>query len=594
MIQTVVKRDGRIVGFNEEKIITAIRKAMLHTEKGEDRQLLRQITDHIAFKGSSQMTVEAIQDAVEMELMKSSRKDVAQKYIAYRNQRSIARKAKTRDMFLEIINIKSNDVTRENANMNADTPAGMMMKFSSETTKPFVDDYLLSPEVKEAVANNYLHIHDKDYYPTKSLTCVQHPLDRILKHGFSAGHGESRPAKRIETASILGCISLETAQNEMHGGQAIPAFDFYLAPYVRLSYIEEVKILEELYGQDFSELYQAPIDDYLLMDLNGMTGVERVKQHAINQTIARVHQSMEAFIHNMNTIHSRGGNQVVFSSINYGTDTSAEGRCIIRELLKSTYQGVGNGLEVKKTWPESDLEMMQLTLPEYVGDAPFHTYYMTVSGHMNYNYMGNSMSAKHKNEVAYLGLSEAAGAYLACQMELDKALEYTLQYLEETGHLEDTVLCLSADHYPYGLEQETLTELNGGEPVDMRFDVYHSTLILWCGSMTEPVHITKPCSSLDILPTLSNLFGLTYDSRLLMGRDILSDSEGLVVLSDRSFLTESGRYDAAKDTFTPAPGVTVPEGYVKSHQQTINGMFSNSRLILEQDYYRKLGLSHTK
>lgn len=143
------------------------------------------------------------------------------------------------------------------------------------------------------------------------------------------------------------------------------------------------------------------------------------------------------------------------------------------------------------------------------------------------------------------------------------ALEYTLQYLEETGHLEDTVLCLSADHYPYGLEQETLTELNGGEPVDMRFDVYHSTLILWCGSMTEPVHITKPCSSLDILPTLSNLFGLTYDSRLLMGRDILSDSEGLVVLSDRSFLTETGRYDAAKDTFTPVPGVTVRRGYVQ-------------------------------
>ena len=181
------------------------------------------------------MTVEAIQDLVEVELMKSSRKDVAQKYIAYRNQRSIARKAKTRDMFLEIINIKSNDITRENANMNADTPAGMMMKFASETTKPFVDDYLLSEEVLDAVTQNYLHIHDKDYYPTKSLTCVQHPLDHILKYGFSAGHGESRPAKRIETASILGCISLETAQNEMHGGQAIPAFDFYLAPYVRNS-----------------------------------------------------------------------------------------------------------------------------------------------------------------------------------------------------------------------------------------------------------------------------------------------------------------------------------------------------------------------
>lgn len=343
MIQTVIKRDGRIVGFNEEKIATAIRKAMLHTEKGEDFRLIHQITDRISFNGDAQMTVEAIQDAVEMELMKSSRKDVAQKYIAYRNQRSIARKAKTRDIFLEIINIKSNDITRENANMNADTPAGMMMKFASETTKPFVDDYLLSEDVREAVAGNYLHIHDKDYYPTKSLTCVQHPLDHILQNGFSAGHGESRPAKRIETASILGCISLETAQNEMHGGQAIPAFDFYLAPYVRSSYIEEIKNLEELNGADYSHLYAEELSDYLQKPLDGLSGDERIVQHAVNKTVACVHQAMEAFIHNMNTIHSRGGNQVVFSSINYGTDTSAEGRCIIRELLRTTYQGVGNG-----------------------------------------------------------------------------------------------------------------------------------------------------------------------------------------------------------------------------------------------------------
>ena len=342
MIQIVVKRDGRIVGFNEEKIATAIRKAMLHTEKGEDMHLIRQITDHIAFKGEAQMTVEAIQDMVEMELMKSSRKDVAQKYIAYRNQRRIARKAKTRDIFLEIINIKNNDITRENANMNADTPAGMMMKFASETTKPFVDDYLLDENTMDAVRGNYLHIHDKDYYPTKSLTCIQHPLDHILKYGFSAGHGESRPAKRIETASILACVSLENAQNEMHGGQAIPAFDFYLAPFVRYSFIEEVKSLEALTGENYSHLYDKELDDYLTKPLEGLTGEERILQHAINKTVARVHQSMEAFIHNMNTIHSRGGNQVVFSSINYGTDTSAEGRCIIREVLNSTYRGVGN------------------------------------------------------------------------------------------------------------------------------------------------------------------------------------------------------------------------------------------------------------
>ena len=344
MIQTVVKRDGRIVGFNEEKIGAAIRKAMLRTEGGEDPLLIRQITDRIAMRGKAQMTVEEIQDMVEMELMKSARKDVARIYIQYRNQRSIARKAKTREMFLEIINIKSNDVTRENANMNADTPAGMMMKFASETTKPFVDDYLLSEDVREAVTNNYLHIHDKDYYPTKSLTCVQHPLDNVLEGGYMAGHGESRPAKRIETASVMACISMETAQNEMHGGQAIPAFDFYLAPYVRLTFIEEVKKLEELFAADYSHLYQTTIDDFVNKPLDGLDGEARVLQHAVNKTVGRVHQAMEAFIHNMNTIHSRGGNQVVFSSINYGTDTSAEGRCIIRETLNATYEGVGSGV----------------------------------------------------------------------------------------------------------------------------------------------------------------------------------------------------------------------------------------------------------
>lgn len=343
MIQIVEKRDGRVVGYNEEKIKAAIRKAMLTTEMGEDEALVQKITDRVGMGGKERMTVEEIQDRVEVELMKSARKDVAKRYIAYRDQRSIARRAKTRDMFLEIIEAKNNDITRENANMNTDSPAGMMMKFASETTKPFVDDYLLSQDVKQAVKNNYLHIHDKDYYPTKSLTCVQHPLDRILRHGFVAGHGESRPAKRIETASVIACISLETAQNEMHGGQAIPAFDFYLAPFVRSSFIEEVKNLEQLTGKDLSHLYNKELKDFLKTELDTLEGEERLLQHAVNKTVERVHQAMEAFIHNMNTIHSRGGNQVVFSSINYGTDTSAEGRCVIRELLNSTYEGVGNG-----------------------------------------------------------------------------------------------------------------------------------------------------------------------------------------------------------------------------------------------------------
>ena len=343
MVKHVVKRDGRVVIFDNRKIVDAILKAMGVTEEGEDIVLAAEIAATISKINVDNMSVEDIQDQVEIELMHSPRKEVAKKYIAYRNQRSLARKAKSREIFQEIIDAQATDITRENANMNADTPAGMMMKFASESTKSYVDECLLSEDVKEAVKGNYLHVHDKDYYPTKSLTCIQHPLDKILEDGFFAGHGESRPAKRIETASILACISLETVQNEMHGGQAIPAFDFYMAPFVRRTFHEELDKIADINGEDYSRLYNVKIDDYIKRELIGLQGDERVIQHAINMTVSRVHQSMEAFVHNMNSIHSRGGNQVVFSSINYGTDTSAEGRCVIRELLNTTYEGVGNG-----------------------------------------------------------------------------------------------------------------------------------------------------------------------------------------------------------------------------------------------------------
>ena len=343
MVKRVLKRDGRRVDFNNQKIVAAILKAMDVTDNGEDIVLAAQIAQAISELDKDEMTVEEIQDVVENHLMNSPRQEVAKEYIRYRNKRNIARKAKSNEIFETIIQAQANDITRENANMNADTPAGMMMKFASEATKSYVDECLLSDPVREAVAGNYIHIHDKDYYPTKSLTCIQHPLDIILEHGLRAGHGESRPAKRIETASVLACISMETVQNEMHGGQAIPAFDFYLAPYVHKTFEEEVDKVSEMENVDYSALKTAHIDDYLKRDLTGLQGKDRAFQHAINQTVGRVHQAMEAFVHNMNTIHSRGGNQVVFSSINYGTDTSAEGRCVIREILNTTYEGVGNG-----------------------------------------------------------------------------------------------------------------------------------------------------------------------------------------------------------------------------------------------------------
>jgi len=341
----VVKRDGRLMEFNKERIVNAITKAMSQTMGGVDIELANKIAESVEkqLESKNQVTVYEIQDAVEKKLMGSSRKEVAQSYITYRYNRDVARKSKTREMFLDIIGAKSNDITRENANMNADTPAGMMMKFASETTKPFVDDFLLSQDVRQAVKDGYIHIHDKDYYPTKSLTCIQHPLDRILENGFRVGHGSSRPAKRIETASILGCISMETIQNEMHGGQAIPAFDYFLAPYVKKTFIEELKKQGEILDTDVTELLEYQPTDYLKKSVKGLKGNDRIKQIAINRTVERVHQSMEAFIHNMNTIHSRGGNQVVFSSINYGTDTTPEGRCVIREMLQSTYEGVGDG-----------------------------------------------------------------------------------------------------------------------------------------------------------------------------------------------------------------------------------------------------------
>ena len=340
----VIKRDGRVVEFNPERIVKAVTLAMSQTPGGVDIDLANKIAASVQkqFEDKNQASVYDIQDAVEKKLMASSRKEVAQSYITYRYNRDVARKSKTKEVFLDIIGAKANDITRENANMNADTPAGMMMKFASETTKPFVDDFLLSPEVRQAVKDGYIHIHDKDYYPTKSLTCIQHPLNKILKEGFRAGHGSSRPAKRIETASILGCISMETIQNEMHGGQAIPAFDYFLAPYVKKTFEEEIKKQGEDLDVDVTKLLDYQPKDYLKKELKGLKGNDRIIQIAINRTVDRVHQSMEAFIHNMNTIHSRGGNQVVFSSINYGTDTSPEGRCIIREMLQSTYEGVGN------------------------------------------------------------------------------------------------------------------------------------------------------------------------------------------------------------------------------------------------------------
>lgn len=248
------------------------------------------------------------------------------------------------------------------------------------------------------------------------------------------------------------------------------------------------------------------------------------------------------------------------------------------------YKGVGNGLEVTESWPESDLEMIEATMPEYINEQPFHTYYMTVSGHMNYTFFGNQMSTKNKEAVDHLPYSMEAKAYMACNVELDKALERLIAELEAKGIADKTVIALSTDHYPYGLEKDKIDEL-AGHKVEENFELYENYFILWSGSMKKPIFIDKPCSSLDIVPTLSNLFGLSYDSRLYMGKDILSDSDPLVIFSNRSFITDKIMYNSKTKEITKLTEEELPDNYISTMNKIINNKFLISESILDEDYY---------
>lgn len=251
------------------------------------------------------------------------------------------------------------------------------------------------------------------------------------------------------------------------------------------------------------------------------------------------------------------------------------------------YKGLGNGLKVTEMWPESDLEMMQVTVPGDIQNTPFHNYYMTVSGHLNYTFLGNSMAKRHKNKVDDLPYSEAGKAYLACNIELELALSYLIEQLTIAGELENTVIVLSGDHYPYGLTDEQMDELAGYQ-LERNFEKFKSTLIIWSGSMKEPVQVDKVCSSLDVMPTVANLLGLSYDSRFLAGQDIFSDSPGLVEFNDRSWITALGRYNATENTFIPNPGVVVGDEYARNTLKRVNNAFEYSAKILEYDYFKKV------
>ena len=262
----------------------------------------------------------------------------------------------------------------------------------------------------------------------------------------------------------------------------------------------------------------------------------------------------------------------------------------IETMGYNSYLAVGTGLEDRMNtsrWPNSDYEMINVTMDDYINNDKFLAYYMTVSGHLNYTKTGNAMVYRNWEQVENLPYSHKAKSYLAANIELDKAVGELIKRLSEAGKLEDTVIVISGDHYPYGLTLEEINELSTYQRDDT-FEKYRMPFLIWSGSMKEPIKVEKVGSSLDILPTVLNLFGIEYDSRLLIGRDILSNASPLVIFSDRSFITDKGRYNAITEEFIPNENTEIEEGYVQKINNIIYKKYQMSRLILENDYYRKI------
>ncbi|MBE6632445.1 MAG: LTA synthase family protein [Ruminococcaceae bacterium] len=262
----------------------------------------------------------------------------------------------------------------------------------------------------------------------------------------------------------------------------------------------------------------------------------------------------------------------------------------------SAFYGVGSGVEkyTDSMWPRSDLQMMQGSLPQYIDKTPFHVYYMSVSGHGGYSRTGNSVAFKNWDKVKDMPCSDTVKAYIAAQLEFEYAMEHLLEELDKGGILGDTVIVFTCDHYPYGLDkghegnaEDYYSEL-AGKTLERNFELYKNTLVIWSSEMKEPVTVKKPCYSLDILPTLLNLFGIEYDSRLLMGRDILAEGEGLVLFRNFSWITDRGSYNAGTNVFTPKAGAFADADYVKEISQRVKDIVYYSTEVLERNYYAEV------
>jgi ribonucleoside-triphosphate reductase len=384
MLTLITKRDGRQVPFNEEKIEKAIEKAFIASEDKNTKENAEKLTALVLSKietglaVSTPPTVEEVQDLVESVLIEQGFAKVAKKYILYRAERSRAREMNSRLMktYEDIVfkDASEVDVKRENANIDGDSAMGSMLKFGSEGAKHFYELYMLKPEHAKAHADGDIHIHDLDFY-SLTTTCCQIDLDKLFKNGFSTGHGVLREPKSIQSYTALAAIAIQANQNDQHGGQSIPSFDYAMAPGVRKSYRKIyrnnlARFLDVEFGTEDVEnkvdnalnaikeetgLYPMMQEDEkfnsaVMEKLKGIATDDELKEviaftrkYSEKEIIRATYQAMEAIIHNLNTMNSRAGAQVPFSSINYGTDTSPEGRLVMQQLLLATEAGLGRG-----------------------------------------------------------------------------------------------------------------------------------------------------------------------------------------------------------------------------------------------------------
>ncbi len=382
MITQITKRDGRITAFNVDKIAQAIYKAA-QSVGGSDYNASLEIAAKVCDVFEEQYgkcipSVEQIQDMVEKVLVEDGHAKTAKSYILYRSDRTRVREMNTKLMRvyedLTFKPAKESDIKRENANINGDTAMGTMLKYGSVGAKEFYEMYVLDPAHAKAHAAGDIHIHDLDFY-TLTTTCTQIDLTKLFKNGFSTGHGYLRTPNEISSYAALACIAIQSNQNDQHGGQSIPKFDYDMAEGVKKTYAHRYadnisRALNILAGVDISERKGrefadkifassglipnlANDNDYqkeelpLLLEITDADTANKIQEFAVKTSILETdkatYQAMEALIHNLNTMNSRAGAQTPFSSINYGTDTSVEGRMVIKNVLLAQEAGLGNG-----------------------------------------------------------------------------------------------------------------------------------------------------------------------------------------------------------------------------------------------------------